>query len=103
MRRGQLREPGAFSYWRSGLVMFSLVAGLMLFWGTPAGPRTGDFADPKAAALGFVTGLAILPIVFYEDYRTQAKGRAECPRSTRRGNNARASDLCATGPDVAAD
>jgi hypothetical protein len=85
------------------LVVSLLVAGLMLFWGTLADPRTGEFADPTAAALAFVAVLAVLPIVFYVDYRTQAKVRAARHRSTRHGNTASASDFRAAGADVAAD
>src|SRR6476646_7556770 len=103
MRRGQRTNPGAFPYWRSVLMLSSLVAGLMLFWGALADPRTGEFADPKAAGVGFLVVVLLFPIVIYVDYRTQSKGRMESPVSSRRrrGPAGGTSGFGATGADVA--
>lgn len=77
MRSGRRRaKPGAFPYWRSVWIASSLIAGLMLFWAASADPLTGVFANPMAAGLAFLAVIAMLPIVFYADYRTQSKGRA---------------------------
>ena len=100
MRRGQRRVSGAFPYARSIIATSSLVAGLMLFWGSLADPRTGDFADPKAAWLAFLAVAVLVPIVIYVDYRTQGRSRAE-HRRYRRARAAGSSGFRATGADVA--
>jgi hypothetical protein len=81
-------------------MLSSLVAGLMLFWGALADPRTGEFADPKAAGLGFLVVVVLFPIVIYVDYRTQGRSRR---RSGRRGSVSGASGFGAAGADMARD
>jgi hypothetical protein len=101
MRRGRRKETGAFPYWRSILIMSSLVAGLMLFWGAIEDPRTGEFADPQLAGLALLAVIAILPIVFYVDYRTQSKHRTVRGQRARHGAAAGESRFRTAGVDVA--
>ena|SRR5262245_8403370 len=84
MRRGRFRDSGAFPYWRSVLIVTSQIAALILFWASIADPRTGEFAHPLAAGLAFLAVRLTLPLIFYVDYRTQSKGRAERRRGGRR-------------------